>query len=169
MSAATVVKDARVRAGLTQAALAARAGTSQPAVARYEAGTASPSVATLERLVAAAGMSLDVSARPADRALDVRTPRMAKLRRHRTQVLAAAHRHGATTVAVFGSVARGEDGPGSDIDLLVDVDVYRVGLLPLHDLRVELEELLGERVDVAARAVLAPEVAPSALADAVVL
>ncbi|WP_081861516.1 helix-turn-helix domain-containing protein [Cellulomonas sp. HZM] len=169
MNAALLIKEARERAGLTQAQLAARAGTSQPAVARYESGSTSPAVSTLERLLAAAGMTLEVSARPASRTLNARTHRMARLREHRSDVLAAARRHGARDVRVFGSVVRGEDGPSSDIDLLVAMDVERVGLLPADDLRLELEELLGEHVDIAVESMLAPHVAPSALAEAVAL
>ena len=55
---------ARAQAGLTQAQLAQRAGTSQPAVARLESGKGSPSVATVERLVNAAGYDLTVSLTP---------------------------------------------------------------------------------------------------------
>jgi len=169
MSTATLIRRVREGAHLTQAALAARAGTSQPAIARYESGVSSPSVATLERLLAAAGASLELRTRSVSRALDARTPRMAKLRRHRAQVLAAARRHGATSVQVFGSVVRGEDGPDSDVDLLVDIDVYTVGLVPLLELRDELEALLGERIDAVARVALTDEVARSAQAEAVTL
>lgn len=169
MNTGTLIREARKGAGLTQAALAARAGTSQPAVARYEAGTSSPSVATLERLLAAAGATLDLTVHPVDRRLDVRTDRMDKLRKRRMDVLSAARRHGASNVRIFGSVARGQDGPASDVDVLVDMDVERVGLLPADDLRIELEALLGERVDVAVESLLAPHVAPSALAEAVTL
>lgn len=95
--------------------------------------------------------------------------RLGKLRAHREQVLAAARRHGAHSVRVFGSVARGTDGPDSDIDLLVDLDVHVVGLLPLGALAEELSLLLDERVDVVASGALAPEVARSALREAVPL
>lgn len=64
-----------------------------------------------------------------------------------------AHRHGASNVRVFGSVARGEDGPDSDVDLLVDLDVRTRGLLPLGAMADELSVLLGERVDVALAAI----------------
>ncbi len=64
---------------------------------------------------------------------------------------------------VFGSVARGEDQPASDVDLLVDFDVYAHGAQQLIQLRRELSELLGERVDVATVDLLRPEVAERAL------
>jgi hypothetical protein len=43
------------------------------------------------------------------------------LTRRRTDLLAAAARHGASNMRVFGSVARGEDGPDSDVDLMIDL------------------------------------------------
>lgn len=95
--------------------------------------------------------------------------RLGKLRAHREQVLEAARKYGASNVRVFGSVVRGTDGPDSDIDLLVDLDVHVVGLLPVGALAQELSQLLDERVDVVASGALAPEVARSALGEAVLL
>lgn len=60
-SFAELVRRLRLAAGLSQRALARRAGTSQPAVARYEGGVATPSWETLERLAAACGRRLSVS------------------------------------------------------------------------------------------------------------
>jgi transcriptional regulator with XRE-family HTH domain len=60
-SLGALVRDARLAAGLSQRALARRAGTSQPAVARYETGAASPSWETLQRLAEACGKQLRVS------------------------------------------------------------------------------------------------------------
>lgn len=94
---------------------------------------------------------------------------MAKLRASRDRVRRIVHRHGASNVRLFGSVARGEDGPDSDVDLLVDLDVRTLGLLPLGAIADELPALLGERVDVAPVSALAPHVANSALAEAVPL
>ena len=55
---ATVIRQARRRAGLTQGELAARAGTTQSAVARWERGASRPTVERLESLVAACGLEL---------------------------------------------------------------------------------------------------------------
>jgi transcriptional regulator with XRE-family HTH domain len=60
----TVLQKARQLAGISQSELAARAGTSQPAVARLEGGHASPTLATLERLVGAAGFDLQLTLIP---------------------------------------------------------------------------------------------------------
>jgi predicted nucleotidyltransferase/DNA-binding XRE family transcriptional regulator len=166
MDAATLIRTTREGAGLSQDALAARAGTSQPAVSRYESGASSPSV---DRLLAAMGSRLELVAEASPRRLDVRTPRMAKLRLNRDRIRRAAHRHGASNVRVFGSVARGQDRPESDIDLLVDLDVRTRGLFPIAALQDELSALLGERVDVVPQDALAPHVAQNALAEAVPL
>ena len=58
---AAQVIEARARAGLTQAELAERMGTSQSAVARLESGRGHPSVATLEKLAEATGSKLRIA------------------------------------------------------------------------------------------------------------
>jgi transcriptional regulator with XRE-family HTH domain len=60
MNGATLLTKARKRAGLTQAELARRAGTSQPVISAYEHGRRDPSIETLRRLVRAAGAELDL-------------------------------------------------------------------------------------------------------------
>jgi transcriptional regulator with XRE-family HTH domain len=59
-----LIRTVRKRRGLTQAALARAAGTSQPVISAYEAGRRDPTFGTLRRLVAAAGEELEVGARP---------------------------------------------------------------------------------------------------------
>ena len=61
--------------------------------------------------------------------------------------LELAARHGARNIRVFGSVARGDDRPDSDVDLLVDVEPGRT-LLNVIAFEQDLQELLGRRVDV---------------------
>ena len=63
MDAGDAIKRARLRAGLTQHALAARAGTSQATISAYESGRKQPSVETLDRILAASGARLAVVAR----------------------------------------------------------------------------------------------------------
>ena len=65
----------------------------------------------------------------------------------RTAVLRVAAQHGARNIRVFGSVARGEAGPDSDLDLLVDFESGR-SLLDQVALTQDLERLLGRPVDV---------------------
>ena len=66
---------------------------------------------------------------------------------NRERILRVAARHGAHNVRVFGSVARGEAGDGSDVDFLVDMEKGR-SLLDLGGLLMDLQELLGRPVDV---------------------
>jgi predicted nucleotidyltransferase len=91
------------------------------------------------------------------------------LREHRTAIQAAATTTGARNVRVFGSVARGEDTPDSDIDLLVDFPARERGLFPLLTLAEEVESMVGRPVDVAAVEMLAEPVRDRALAEAVPL
>ena len=65
----------------------------------------------------------------------------------REQVLAVAARHHGNRVWLFGSVARGDDRPDSDIDLLVEFD-RDSSLFDVMRMTKELEELLGHPVDV---------------------
>lgn len=65
----------------------------------------------------------------------------------RKQILRITARHGAGNVRVFGSAARGEAGPNSDVDFLVDVQPEHSAWFPAG-LIVDLEELLGCEVDV---------------------
>ena len=69
------------------------------------------------------------------------------LRNKRADILAAAARHGAGNVRVFGSSARGEDTEASDIDLLVSMDQNR-SLYDLIGLQQEIELMFGRKTDV---------------------
>ena len=64
MDASDLIEAVRRRQGLTQAELAARAGTSQPVISAYEHGRRDPSIGTLRRLIAAGGERLRVTAEP---------------------------------------------------------------------------------------------------------
>jgi hypothetical protein len=69
------------------------------------------------------------------------------LKEKREEILQIAAKHGARNVRVFGSTARGEAGPQSDIDLLVDVGSRTSSWFPAG-LIEDLEQLLGHKVDV---------------------
>lgn len=69
----------------------------------------------------------------------------------RTAIRRLAALHGARDVRVFGSIARGDADPDSDLDLLVDFEPGR-SLLDQVALRLDLEELLDRRVDVVTEA-----------------
>ena len=68
------------------------------------------------------------------------------LKNNREEILRLAARHGIRNVRVFGSVARGEARPDSDVDLLVELDPGR-GLFDLGSLLMDLQDLLGRKVD----------------------
>jgi len=143
--AAKLIREARLAAGMTQGELARRSRTSQSAVAAYESGAKIPTAETLDRLLRSAGVRI------ATEPLPRRNRRTAALRRllhdHRDEILKTAARHGASNVRVFGSVARGEERHGSDVDLLVDMERGR-SLLDQVRLRRALTGLLGVEVDV---------------------
>ncbi|MDQ3602025.1 MAG: nucleotidyltransferase family protein [Actinomycetota bacterium] len=88
------------------------------------------------------------------------------VRRRRADLRAVAARHGATNLRLFGSVACGQDGPHSDVDLVVDLP-ETTSLLELIALRRELAELLGTSVDVVPARSLRPEVAAEIERDAI--
>lgn len=94
------------------------------------------------------------------------SPSMTELARVRDQILAAAARHGATNVRVFGSVARGDANATSDVDFLVDFEPGR-SLLDLASLLVDLEDLLGHPVDVVTEPGLKARIRQRVLAEAV--
>jgi hypothetical protein len=79
-----------------------------------------------------------------------------------------AKKHGAHHVRVFGSVARGEAGPQSDIDLLVDKGPETTPWFPAG-LILELEEALGRKVDVLTTKGLSPYLRERVLQEAVPL
>ncbi len=86
----------------------------------------------------------------------------------REEVLSLAAAHGARRVLLFGSLARGEEREGSDVDLLVEMEEGR-SLLDLGGLQQALEELLGLPVDVVTEGSLPPRLRQRVLAEAVPL
>jgi predicted nucleotidyltransferase len=76
-------------------------------------------------------------------------PNLRLLQQKRAEILAVAQKHGAKNVRVFGSVARGEAGEDSDIDFLIDYDLDKISPWFPAGLLLDLEALLGFRVDVA--------------------
>ena len=88
--------------------------------------------------------------------------------RYRRQIVELARKRGAYNVRVFGSVARGEQSSGSDIDLLVDFEPGR-SLLDLTGLWLDLEGALGCKVDVVSSRGLRPREAPEVMRDAISL
>jgi uncharacterized protein len=126
---------------------------------------------------AAAGMSQREIARAVNRS----QPEVARLLRffptsergsalakRRREVIDLAMQHGFRNVRVFGSVARGEDGPGSDIDLLVTIP-SDASLFDIGALESALASLLGNRVELVPDDGLRPHARDEILSEAVAL
>ena len=92
----------------------------------------------------------------------------ALLQNKRKEILSIAAQHGARNVRVFGSVARGEAGPESDVDFLVELEPGR-SLLDHAALLLDLEQLLGRKVDVATERSLKERIRVRVLREAVPL
>lgn len=90
------------------------------------------------------------------------------LQNKRDDILRIAAKHGAYNVRVFGSVARGEAGPDSDIDLLIERGPITTSWFPAG-LVLELEEVLGQRVDVVTEKALNRHLRDRVLREAVPL
>ena len=157
-TAGSLLRRARRGAGISQAELAFRAGVAQSVISAYEAGRRQPSLPTLAKLVDAAGADLVVDFQQQPPHLGRLSGPVGRLvRRKRRDLVAAAAAHDVTNLRVFGSVARGEDRPDSDVDLLVDLPPH-MGLLGLGRVRADLEAILGTKVDLIPASDLKPAV-----------
>ena len=124
------LRSRRTRLGVTQREVAARPGVDQPLI---------PAAETARRVMGPDGRAkLDVAPRARPSTV---------LERHRSAVREVVTRHHGRDAFVIGSVARGDDTPGSDLDLMVTFD-DGTDLVDVLDLTYELEELLGTKVDV---------------------
>ena len=77
------------------------------------------------------------------------------VRDRREEILRIAASHGARNVRIFGSMARGEARPDSDLDVLVSLEAGR-SVLDLVAIKQDLEDLLGRAVDVVTEAAVSP-------------
>lgn len=91
-----------------------------------------------------------------------------EIRERREEIIRLASRRGARNVRIFGSTLRGEAGPESDIDILVDLDPDR-NLLDLGGLQMDLQDLLGRTVDLKTEASFREEIRSRVTDEAVAL
>lgn len=143
---------------MSQTELAERAGVTQSVISAYESGHRQPALPTLAVLVEAAGYDLVVRLqRQPGRLGKLSGPVGRRVRQLRRELVAAASAEGVCNLRVFGSVARGQDRPDSDVDLLADVPPG-MGLFGMGRLADKLEAILGARVDLVPVQGLKPEV-----------
>ena len=88
-------------------------------------------------------------------------PSLSEIKEKATPILKSA---GATRAAIFGSYARGEETPESDIDILVDLP-RGLSLLDVVGLKFELEDILGKKVDLVEYDAIKPIIRNSILAS----
>ena len=169
LSAGALLRQTRKRAGLSQAELAVRAGITQSVISAYESGHRQPSIPALAALIDAAGYDLALGLRPRPARLRrLSGPVGRRVRRHRKDLVAAAAARGVHNLRLFGSVARGEDRPDSDVDLLADLPPG-LSLFGLGRVEADLEAILGTRVDLIPAADLKPGVRARVERDLVAL
>lgn len=153
-TAAELIRDARTRASLTQSALAKASGVPQNVISDYERGKREPSFRTVDLLLTAAGVVIELTRRST----------LEQLRAHRDEIHTVLAAHGAANPTVFGSVAREQDSAESDIDLLIDADAGTT-LFDLLSMQAELEAMFGRPVDLTLRSGLKPGVAAAVARD----
>lgn len=88
------------------------------------------------------------------------------LQKKRKIILEIAKEHGALSICIFGSYARGEEQPQSDIDLIVEMDSGR-SLLDVIAIKQEIEDAVHKKVDIVTRAALSPYLREEVLREAV--
>ena len=88
------------------------------------------------------------------------------LRDHREEILGVGEVYGARNVRLFGSVARGEAGPNSDVDFLIDLTDGRT-LFDLVDLEDRWAQIIHRPVDVVTERGMSRHMKPRVLAEAV--
>jgi uncharacterized protein len=91
---------------------------------------------------------------------------LALLAEKRDEILRLARRRGVSNVRIFGSISRGDGGPASDFDFLAELEPGYT-LVDLGGLQMDLQELLGRKVDVVEPAGLHPLIRERILAEAV--
>ena len=131
-----VCRMARARLRLSQQVLASRAGVSRATLINFEAGKGTPLKASIAAIRSALGEG----------------PRLARVLRALQAAEPQFRARGVTRLAIFGSVARLEDGPESDVDLVADIDPARhLDIVDMVGIASFATELLGIKTDIVRR------------------
>lgn len=166
MNFAQVLRDARQLGGLTQAQLSTRSGVTQSVISAYERGRREPGAETFLMLIEAAGLDFIIRV-PTNSYQHPTLPDSAQTRalvKHRQQILDLVAHYHASNVRIFGSVARGDARPDSDIDILVDFGP-NTGLFSIVALQESLGKLLHFPIDLGDPKSLKPHVQNSVKKD----
>lgn len=122
----------------------------------------SPNYGTATRLAGGLGIMKAASMSP--------TVNLGDIQVDAAKLAELCRRYGVTELSLFGSAVRGEMGPDSDIDVLVEFDpAARVGIVKFELLAEGLEEMVGRRVDLVTKRGLKPWVRPEVLREARVI
>lgn len=146
---------ARAQQRLSQQALATRAGISRATLINFEAGKGKPLNASVAAIRAGLSGAGEAGTKPQSRLASVLRALQAAEHKFREK--------GVTRLAIFGSVARMEDGPNSDVDLVVDVDPARhLDIVDMVGIASMATDLLGIKTDVVRRR---PKIKPALAAN----
>lgn len=139
------IAEARRSRGLSQTALAGAASMDRTALSKIETGRRR--VGSMELARIAQTLRVPVEQFLTEDAPPTDPDPLTTIRSQRDAILRICRRHGARLPRLFGSIARGDATPESDIDVLIEMEPGR-SLLDQAALLVELRELLGRDVDV---------------------
>jgi transcriptional regulator with XRE-family HTH domain len=162
----TLLRHARLRAALTQAELARRAGVSRSAIGGYESGRRVPGSQTLIRLLIVAGF--EVQLRPMGQPPLPYTRLHPRVMFHRDQIIRIVERFGGRNPRVFGPYAVGEASPQGALALLVDLPGATVPDRP-HFMEQQITKLVGVETKVIAGCMMEAEARVRAEAEAIPL
>jgi predicted nucleotidyltransferase len=166
----------RALLGLSQAALAARAGVARLTVAEFERAARKPitaNLAAIRSVLAEAGVDLLPGGAVLHDASPDRSAASAEPDRRLATIMRALQANAETLrglgvwhLSIFGSTARGTARPDSDVDLLIELDAERkIDLLDYAGIVGEIQGLIAHPVDVARRDKLKPDLVAEALRD----
>lgn len=170
LSAAELIRTTRLLAKMSQSQLAYLAGVTQSVISLYERGLRQPSLPVLQHLIFATGHELKVEILPSTDTSPnaLGGPIGEKVTLHENKIKQILKSHRVSKAFIFGSVARRQDNPQSDVDLLIEIPP-KMGFFEFSDLKRELEKLLEVKVDLIPADSLKPSIAKEVEGDLIAL